>query len=87
MLSRRETQCLGLLAAGFSNRGIAETLVISEPTVAMHLKNARKRLGARTREHAVAIAISCGFIKPPAPVTADTDDRVAALPPLVAVAG
>ncbi|MFZ4808942.1 MAG: response regulator transcription factor [Hyphomicrobiaceae bacterium] len=84
MLSRREMQCLGLLAAGFSNRGIAEALAISEPTVAMHLKNARKRLGARTREHAVAIAISCGFIKPAVPVTSDADDRVVPLPPLAA---
>ena len=62
-LSPRELQCLTLLAAGFSNEGIAKEVGIRPPTVAMHLANARTKLKAVTREHAVAIAVSKGLIK------------------------
>jgi DNA-binding CsgD family transcriptional regulator len=36
---------------------VAYRLGISETTVEMHLRNARNRLGAKTRDQAVAIAI------------------------------
>jgi len=41
---------------------IAERLAIGLPTVAMHLQAARRRLGARSREQAVAIAVGRGMI-------------------------
>ena len=62
-LSPRELQCLSLLANGFSNDGIAKEVGIRPPTVALHLANARAKLKAVTREHAVAIAVSRGLIK------------------------
>lgn len=62
-LSPRELQCLSLLAHGQSNDGIAKEIGIRPPTVAMHLANARTKLKALTREHAVAIAVSRGLIK------------------------
>ena len=62
-LSPRELQCLDLLARGQSNVGIAQNIGIKTPTVAMHLANARSKLKADSREHAVAIAITKGFVK------------------------
>jgi DNA-binding CsgD family transcriptional regulator len=35
---------------------------VALPTVAMHLVNARKKLGARTREQAIAQAVKRGLI-------------------------
>ena len=61
-LSPRELQCLSLLAHGHSNDSIAQEIGIRPPTVAMHLANARAKLKAVTREHAVAIAVSKGLI-------------------------
>lgn len=63
VLTRREAQCLQLLASGLSNQEISSHLDISMPTVAMHIANARRRLGARTREHAIALALNSGAIK------------------------
>jgi DNA-binding CsgD family transcriptional regulator len=57
-LTLREIQCLQGLAQGMSNRDIAEHLAITLPTVALHIANARRRLGAQTREQAVAIAVA-----------------------------
>jgi DNA-binding CsgD family transcriptional regulator len=62
-LSRRELEALSLLAQGYSNRMIAEQLAITLPTVALHLQGARRRLAAKSREHAVALAVARGFIK------------------------
>ncbi|HYD49099.1 MAG TPA: helix-turn-helix transcriptional regulator, partial [Terriglobales bacterium] len=56
-LTRREIQCLEGLARGLDNSGISRELHISLPTVALHLINARKKLGATTREQAVARAV------------------------------
>jgi two-component system, NarL family, response regulator len=56
-LSRREREILRLLADGCPNEEIGARLFISEDTVAKHVANARRRLGARTRTQAVAIAL------------------------------
>lgn len=55
-LSRRETEVLGLVAAGHSNRRIAETLHLSEKTVARHLSNIFVKLGVSSRTAAAAWA-------------------------------
>ena len=62
MLTRRETECLEWLARGLTNSGIANRMHVALPTVAMHLVNARKKLGARTREQAIAQAVKRGLI-------------------------
>lgn len=61
-LTPREIECLEGLAHGLTNAGIADHLHISMPTVALHLVNARKKLGAHTREEAVALAIKQSLI-------------------------
>lgn len=61
-LTQREAQCLQALASGLSNSGIAKQLKISLPTVALHLCNARRKLGAQTREQAVALAVKRGLV-------------------------
>jgi len=56
-LSRRERQCLDLKAHGASDDEIARRLDISISTVCRHLDQARLRLGAKSREHAVWRAV------------------------------
>jgi DNA-binding CsgD family transcriptional regulator len=41
---------------------IAERLGITRPTVELHLANARRKLRARTREQALAKAITLGLL-------------------------
>lgn len=55
-LTDREIEVLRLVAAGNSNRQIAEKLVISPHTVARHLSNILTRVGAANRAEAVAYA-------------------------------
>ena len=62
MLSPREREVLALLARGFTNAEIARRLILAEATVRLHLKNARRRLGAQTRAHAAILALSRGEI-------------------------
>ena len=61
-LTAREMECLTGLADGLNSEGIAKRLNIAVPTVAMHLSNARRKLGAHTREQAVAVALRRGVI-------------------------
>ncbi len=56
-LSPREEQCLSLLASGLRTKEIARTLSLSPASVELYLRNARKKLGAATREQAIAIAM------------------------------
>ena len=57
-LTTRERECLIWLASGLRYDRIAERLGISLATVELHVANARRKLGARTREQAVAIAVA-----------------------------
>lgn len=61
-LTRRELECLSALADGLKADQIASKLQISPPTVAMHVTNAKRKLGALTREHAIAIALRSGWL-------------------------
>ena len=54
-LSKREQTVLSLVAQGCTNREIANTLVISENTVKVHLRNIMEKLHAHTREKAVSL--------------------------------
>lgn len=49
LLTRRQIEVVELMAAGKSNREIAEILVISEHTVHKHLENIRSRLGVNNK--------------------------------------
>ena len=57
-LSRKERLVLGELALGNSTEEIGVALGVSPHTVRTHVKNLMRKLGARTRAHAVAIALS-----------------------------
>jgi len=55
-LTGRELEVLRLVAAGISNRSIAEKLVLSEKTVARHVSNIFTKLGLSNRAAATAYA-------------------------------
>jgi DNA-binding CsgD family transcriptional regulator len=61
-LSPRELEVLRLVATGLSNREIAETLVLSEKTVARHLSNIFTKLAVSSRSAATAYAFSHGLM-------------------------
>jgi LuxR family transcriptional regulator, maltose regulon positive regulatory protein len=62
-LTERELQVLGLLAAGRSNQGIAQELVVSLDTVKKHVSHVLDKLGAANRTEAVARARELGLIR------------------------
>jgi DNA-binding NarL/FixJ family response regulator len=62
LLSARERGVLRLVAAGLSNRQIAETLTISERTVKFHVTAIFNKLGAENRAQAVALAAERGLL-------------------------
>ncbi|MDS7598465.1 LuxR family transcriptional regulator [Agrobacterium tumefaciens] len=55
-LSRREKECLQLLARGITPKRIAFALQLSERTVRLYLGSARRKLGAATTYQAIARA-------------------------------
>jgi DNA-binding CsgD family transcriptional regulator len=61
-LSGRECEVLEQIAQGHSIDDISADLFLSPHTVRTHIKNILRKLGARTRAHAVAMAISDGVI-------------------------
>lgn len=61
-LTGREREVLALVAAGRSNREIAERLVLSEHTVHRHVSNILRKLGEPTRAAAIAKAARDGLL-------------------------
>jgi len=61
-LSDREVQVVRLIAAGKTNRAIAEELFISEKTVARHVSNIFDKLGVSSRSGATAWAFQHNLI-------------------------
>jgi len=61
-LSRRERECLVWVANGRTDPEIATILGLTSETVRSHVKNANRKLKARTRAEAVGKAIWLGFI-------------------------
>ncbi len=62
-LSHKERLVLTELARGNSTDEIARTLYVSPHTVRTHIKNVMRKLRARTRAQAVAIALTDGSIR------------------------
>ena len=56
-LSSRQREVLALVAHGATDSEIAQQLCLSVDTVAWHVKEIRTRLDARSRAHAVALAM------------------------------
>jgi DNA-binding CsgD family transcriptional regulator len=57
ILSKRERQCLTYLAQGLRVIDLADAIGIKPKTAEKQIASARAKLGAATREQAVAIAI------------------------------
>lgn len=62
ILSKREIEVLQLVAAGTTNKEVAEALFISENTVKGHLSRILEKMNARNRQQAVALAMEKGII-------------------------
>jgi DNA-binding CsgD family transcriptional regulator len=62
-LTRRERDVLSQLARGHRNEAIAHRLGVAEITVRKHVAAARRKLGAATREQAVALALRAGVLR------------------------
>ena len=63
-LSGREIEALTWSARGLTSIEIAHTLGMTKRNVDFYLDNARSKLGAVTRIHAVAMAIQGKLIRP-----------------------
>jgi DNA-binding NarL/FixJ family response regulator len=63
-LTAREQEVVKLVAEGYTNKQIAETLVISEKTVERHRANILEKLGMRDRVELTRYAIRHGLIEP-----------------------
>src|ERR1700678_2743435 len=61
-LSAREIEVLRIVAAGHSNKIVADRLFISQDTVKGHMKSVFAKLQANDRTHAVMIAMKRGFL-------------------------
>lgn len=65
-LTPREVEVLRLMAAGKSNREIAERLVVSTRTVVHHIEHVYQKIGARNRAEAAIYAVRQGLLEPEA---------------------
>ena len=63
-VSQRELEVLRLVAAGSTNKEIAESLFISEATVKTHLLHIYTKLGVNDRAGAVGAAFETGLLTP-----------------------
>lgn len=65
VLTARETEVLGRVAAGDANKQIALRLGIGESTVKTHLLRIYEKLGVDSRTRAVTLALERGFLPRP----------------------
>ncbi|HEV7845477.1 MAG TPA: helix-turn-helix transcriptional regulator [Thermoleophilaceae bacterium] len=61
-LTARECEVLTLLARGYTGEEVARQLLVSAETVRAHVRNSVTKLHARTRLHAVILALQRGEI-------------------------
>jgi DNA-binding CsgD family transcriptional regulator len=62
LLSERERDCLAFVAEGKSDAEVAEQLGIAETTAHFYIEKAKRKLGVKTRAHAVARLIAAGLL-------------------------
>ncbi len=83
-LSRREQEVVKLVAAGMTNRQIAERLFIAERTVDNHLEHVREKLAVKTRAQIAAWVVQRGLAPGPtdsAHASTETKGRTGIPPP------
>jgi DNA-binding NarL/FixJ family response regulator len=78
-LSQREYQVLQLISDGLENQAIARLLFVSVETVRTHVKSILRKLAARDRTHAVAVAFRSGVLTPDDPEQPPFSAHVAGL--------
>lgn len=61
-LTDRETEILRLMAGGYSNKEIANSISVAEGTVKNHVSNILSKLGVRDRTRAVIKALELGIV-------------------------
>lgn len=61
-LTERETEILRLMAGGYSNKEVANSLHVAEGTVKNHVSNILSKLGVRDRTRAVLKAFEQGLV-------------------------
>ena len=61
-LTERETEILRLMAGGYSNKEIANSLSVAEGTIKNHVSNILSKMGVRDRTRAVLKAFELGQI-------------------------
>jgi DNA-binding CsgD family transcriptional regulator len=61
-LSPREREIMHLMAEGMTAEAIGDKISVSVETVRTHVRNVIRKLQARTRVHAIAIALERGEI-------------------------
>ena len=64
-MSHRELEILTAVAAGFGDKEIARDMCRSKSTIKAHLRAIYRKLGARNRVQAAALAIETGLIARP----------------------
>lgn len=64
-LTPRESEVLGLVASGATNREMAAALRVTEHTVNFHVKNILAKLRLKNRAQAAAYAVGSGLAEPP----------------------
>lgn len=62
-LTRRETEVIRLMAGGYSNKEISQSLSKSEGTIKNHVSNILSKLGVRDRTRAVLKALELGVLQ------------------------
>lgn len=63
-LTTREAEILELVARGYSNSKVADTLILSKRTIDFHLAHAYRKLGACNRVQALLAASRFGLLSP-----------------------
>lgn len=61
-LTNREAEVLRMMSDGYTNKEIGKEVFLTENTVKAHQRGMFKKLGARNRTHAVAIAHQLGLV-------------------------
>jgi two-component system NarL family response regulator len=62
-LTSRETEIATMIAHGKSYKYISHACSINEDTVKFHVEGVRKKLGAKNKTHAIALALVTGIIQ------------------------
>lgn len=63
-LTRREWDCLRILAQGYREAEAAALLEISKSTLRFHIENVVRKLGCKNRTQAIALAAQLGLLGP-----------------------